>query len=190
MKIFQALIVLLFLFSCTNNSKTVETSKTTYKDEIKKSITKYLEVNIEKSKEKLHIDDIEILKIDTLTDKSILYSKFNTVAKTLELKLELVKLHKNDMELKTSMGVFKDKTLERLALEKSKKLLDDANEESRKADDIREQIENNPDSTTFRYYLVTTKLTGTGKDMVQETTEIQNILNRDYRIIKPEDIYK
>lgn len=188
MKIILPFLILMSILSCSKNSKTESKSKTIYKEEIRKSVTKYLEVNLAKAladeNTNIKIDTIEILKIDTLTDKGILILKVDAKNDILERKLKIIELEVKKVKLQASIGVYKkNKTLKKLAQEGIQELVEESIVISEELDSLKKQVSNSVDSTTLRYFAVKAKLIVTREDMTEHTEEFPLIVNKKYRIV-------
>lgn len=191
-KILTITVVIAVLSSCSNNNNDKTETKEDYKEHIRNSVTTFITKNIEQlqkdEEETVSMDTIEIIQIDTLTDKSILISKQNLLLQEIERNRKIRELEIEKFNLNKELGVYENETLKELARKDIEEMLEESRKEKAKLDSLTNLLKNNPDSLTFRYYLVTAKITGTEEDLTQRTVEVPVIVTRDYKIKRFEDL--
>lgn len=180
------IIIITFFSSCLNATNKDDEPINNYKKHIRGAVTTFATKTIEKiamkREEKISIDTIEIAKIDTLTDKTILTTKYNLLFQEILKISELMDLESEQFKLKNELGVYENETLRNIAKNDLKEIMAQLRKEMGKLDSITNLLKNNPDSLTFRYYFVSAKITATGEDLIQKTIDLEAIVTHDYKI--------
>ncbi|MCF8307434.1 MAG: hypothetical protein K9I68_00340 [Bacteroidales bacterium] len=181
------------LLSCSDTNHKKEGEKKDYRENISETVTTFITKNLEdlqkKEEEKITIDSITIKRIDTLTDKSILTMKLNALRQEIKKNRKLRKLKSKKIALNRELGVYENETLKESAEKEIQQMIEEETEDQIRLGTLMGDL-NNPtlDSLTFRYYLVTAKITATEADLTQRTLDTQIILTRNFKIKRFEDI--
>ena len=162
--IFISIIFSILFVSC--NQETSIEGKMIY------TIKAFIDAN---KKSDFKIDSILIVKIDTVTPKTLKQFEYNSLLNDIEKHSEMIKLQKeialSDARL---YSVIKTEYQKDKALEEKNKL-DDLVKEAElmisKSEELSNKI-NSMDSTTFLNYLIYSKITITNPDMTRESEEV------------------
>lgn len=191
LKLINMLLICIFFCSCSNN-KNNSNDIVSLKVSLKKSLITYFTTNLDLLENEIggniSIDSIEILKIDTLTEKTILIYKYNLLLDEIETNSKIMKLEIEKIRLQKEIGVYENRTLKELAENDIKEMQYKMNREKQKLDSLNTLINQNPDSLIFKYYGVTSKVTLTAPDLTQMSKESYLILTPEFKVKRIEDL--
>ena len=188
-------LTIFIMFSSCKNVKNNDNEK------IQKVLTTYITQKVnnlqEKELNKIVVDSVVILYIDTLTDQSLLRLKYNAAQvnnaryeRMLSTKENVFKVSNELDQIRSNLGLWTDTSITKLNDKEIQEMSEKIEINNLIKDSIRKLDKSKLDSITLRFYNTYSRVVFSKSNSTKKSFEIPIILTKDYRIQNFEDLVK